>query len=45
VFATLLTVVAVALSLFLLPRLKGAIVGFQWARRMHGFGRGEARTD
>ena len=29
----------VALSLYLLPRLKGAIVAFQWARRMHGFGR------
>ena len=28
----------VALSLYLLPRLKGAIVGFQWARQMHGFG-------
>ena len=28
----------VALSLYLLPRLKGALVGFQWARRMHGFG-------
>lgn len=27
----------VALSLYLLPRLKGAIVGFQWARSMHGF--------
>ncbi len=27
----------VALSLYLLPRLKGAIVAFQWARRMHGF--------
>jgi len=26
-----------ALSLFLLPRLKGAIVAYQWARRMHGF--------
>ena len=26
------------LSLYLLPRLKGAIVAFQWARRMHGFG-------
>ncbi len=31
----------VALSLWLLPRLKGVIVGIQWARRMHGFG-GEA---
>jgi uncharacterized protein (DUF983 family) len=38
VFATLLTVVAVGLSLWLLPRFKGAIVGYQWAHRMHGFG-------
>lgn len=30
---------AVALSLFLLPRLKGAMVALQWAKRMHGFGR------
>lgn len=27
----------VALSLYLLPRLKGVIVGIQWAKRMHGF--------
>lgn len=26
------------LSLYLLPRIKGMFVGFQWARRMHGFG-------
>ena len=26
------------LALFLLPRIKGMFVGFQWARRMHGFG-------
>lgn len=32
----------VALSLFLLPRLKGMIVGIQWANRMHGFGTGNA---
>ncbi|PVA06841.1 DUF983 domain-containing protein [Thalassorhabdomicrobium marinisediminis] len=38
VFATVLTIVCVALSLYLLPRLKGVIVGIQWARRMHGFG-------
>ena len=25
-------------SLLLLPRIKGAIVGLQWALRMHGFG-------
>ena len=28
----------VALSLFLLPRMKGIMVGIQWAKRMHGFG-------
>ena len=31
------TVVFVALSLYLLPRLKGMFVGLQWAKRMHGF--------
>ncbi|PKQ12346.1 MAG: hypothetical protein CVT70_09765 [Alphaproteobacteria bacterium HGW-Alphaproteobacteria-1] len=31
----------IALSLYLLPRLKGAIVGLQWAKRMHGFGTGD----
>jgi len=25
-------------SLWLLPRVKGALVGYQWAMRMHGFG-------
>ena len=29
------------LSLWLLPRVKGAIVGLQWAVRMHGFGGAE----
>ena len=28
----------VLLSLYLLPRFKGMIVAFQWAKRMHGFG-------
>ncbi|MBN8912708.1 MAG: DUF983 domain-containing protein [Rhizobiales bacterium] len=28
----------VGLSLWLLPRVKGALVGLQWALRMHGFG-------
>lgn len=26
------------LSLLLLPRIKGALIGLQWALRMHGFG-------
>lgn len=38
VFATLFTTLAIGLSLYLLPRLKGVVVGIQWARRMHGFG-------
>ncbi|WP_092696045.1 DUF983 domain-containing protein [Tranquillimonas rosea] len=37
VLASLFSVGCVALSLYLLPRLKGAMIGFQWARRMHGF--------
>jgi uncharacterized protein (DUF983 family) len=28
----------VLFSLWVLPRVKGAIVGLQWANRMHGFG-------
>ena len=28
------------LTLFLLPRIKGALIGLQWANRMHGFGGG-----
>ena len=28
----------IGLSLWLLPRVKGALVGLQWALRMHGFG-------
>lgn len=38
VLATVFSVGCVALSLYLLPRLKGAMVGLQWAKRMHGFG-------
>lgn len=38
VLATIFTVGTVALSLFLLPRLKGMVVAMQWSRRMHGFG-------
>lgn len=28
----------ILLSLWLLPRVKGSLVGYQWALRMHGFG-------
>ena len=32
------TIGTVGLSLYLLPRLKGAMVALQWAKRMHGCG-------
>ncbi|WP_123792412.1 DUF983 domain-containing protein [Pacificibacter maritimus] len=32
------SICTVALSLYLLPRFKGMIVAFQWAKRMGGFG-------
>ncbi len=41
VLFTIFGVGTIALSLYLLPRLKGVVVAFQWARRMHGFGKSE----
>jgi uncharacterized protein (DUF983 family) len=35
----------VVLSLLFLPRIKGAIVGLQWALKMHGFGEADAHAD
>ena len=37
IMALSLSSVAVLLSLYLLPRIKGALIGLQWAKRMHGF--------
>lgn len=37
VLAVGFTIGTVALSLYLLPRLKGTMVALQWANRMHGF--------
>ncbi len=37
VMASSFTIGTVVLALYLLPRLKGAIVAIQWAKRMHGF--------
>jgi len=36
--ASLWSLLAVGVSLAVLPRIKGALVGYQWALRMHGFG-------
>lgn len=38
VLFTIFAVGSVGLSLYLLPRLKGAVIGFQWAKQMGGFG-------
>lgn len=37
VLALAFILVFVALALFLLPRIKGAFIALQWAKRMHGF--------
>lgn len=37
VIATVFSIGCVALSLYLLPRIKGGIVAYQWAKRMNGF--------
>ena len=34
----------IASSLWMLPRVKGALVGLQWALRMHGFGQAPGAT-
>lgn len=39
--ALAISAVAVVLSLWLLPRMKGFVVAVQWSRRMHGFGAGD----
>lgn len=36
--ATTLSVAATVMTLVMLPRVKGAFVALQWAKRMHGFG-------
>jgi uncharacterized protein (DUF983 family) len=41
VMALGLSALFTAVSLYLLPRFKGGFVGFQWAKRMHGFGGAE----
>lgn len=40
---TIWPALVVAMSLWLLPRIKGAVVGMQWSWRMHGFDRPESR--
>ena len=37
IHATLFLILSVLLTLWTLPRVKGAIIGWQWALKMHGF--------
>jgi len=37
VLFTIFAIGCISLSLYLLPRLKGAVVAYQWARLMYGF--------
>lgn len=37
VLFTVFAILAVTMALYLLPRIKGAIIGYQWARAMGGF--------
>lgn len=37
IHAALWTPMILGMSLYLLPRIKGALIGLQWAWRMHGF--------
>ncbi|MEM6423089.1 MAG: DUF983 domain-containing protein, partial [Pseudomonadota bacterium] len=37
VHALIWTPLIIGLTLWLLPRVKGSVVGMQWAWRMHGF--------
>lgn len=37
-YMTVIGGLTIGASLWLLPRMKGAVVGIQWANRMHGFG-------
>jgi uncharacterized protein (DUF983 family) len=42
--AIIWVVLTIVASLLILPRVKGALVGYQWAMRMHGFGGPEAEA-
>lgn len=37
VLALTMSLIALVASLILLPRMKGLVVAYQWAKRMHGF--------
>jgi len=38
VLSLIFILIFVTVALYLLPRIKGALIALQWAKRMHGFG-------
>lgn len=45
IMISVFSVGTVALSLYLLPRFKGAVIAWQWARRKHGFAANSAGSE
>ena len=45
IHATIWPILTVVLSFYFLPRIKGALIGLQWALRMHGFGAQATSTE
>lgn len=44
-YGVVIVTAIMGLSLWLLPRMKGAVIGIQWANRMHGFGGAADRSE
>ncbi len=45
IHATIWPILTVVLSFYFLPRIKGGLIGLQWALRMHGFGAQATSTE
>jgi uncharacterized protein (DUF983 family) len=45
IHATIWPILTVVLSFYFLPRIKGGLIGLQWALRMHGFGAQASSAD
>ena len=45
IHATIWPILTIVLSFYFLPRIKGALIGLQWALRLHGFGAQATSTE
>jgi uncharacterized protein (DUF983 family) len=45
IHATIWPILTIVLSFYFLPRIKGGLIGLQWALRMHGFGAQASSAD